>query len=194
LARGVVLQDALANAVGRVGGTLAASAATVICGIGTLVFARFGKYHQAGICIPFALTVVLASALTFGPTLLRLTGSWAFWPRRSALKPGPPEKLPTDADDQPSRNRRQTNIWEGIARALLARPGTIWLASLAAMAPFVVIAVIHYKELDYGISTEIPKTAPSWAGTKILKDHFAAGVTGPTTVLLTNHQVYFGSL
>src|SRR5262249_7185121 len=86
------------------------------------------------------------------------------------------------------------NIWEGIARALLARPGTIWLASLAAMAPFVVIAVIHYKELDYGISTEIPKTAPSWAGTKILKDHFAAGVTGPTTVLLTNHQVYFGSL
>src|SRR5439155_362803 len=61
LERGVALPEATANAVGKVGGTLAASAATVICGIGTLLFAQFGKYHQAGVCIPLGLVIVLAA-------------------------------------------------------------------------------------------------------------------------------------
>src|SRR5207248_1322502 len=42
-------REALANALGKVGGTLTASAATVICGIAMLVFCKFGKFHLAGI-------------------------------------------------------------------------------------------------------------------------------------------------
>jgi RND superfamily putative drug exporter len=89
LERGGSVAQAVAEAIGRVGGTIAASAGTVICGIGTMAFAQFGKYHQAGICIPLCLTVVLLCALTFTPCLLRLFGTWAFWPNRPEVHHSP---------------------------------------------------------------------------------------------------------
>jgi RND superfamily putative drug exporter len=184
--RGVAIREAVANAVGNVGGGLAASAGTVICGIGMLAFAQFGKYHQAGICIPLSLMVVLASALTFTPTLLRLTGSWAFWPKRPA-----PEKAIGQGQ---GHGQRHGNGWERIAEALLARPGTIWLASMAVMAPFVVIALLHYQQVDYGINSELPKGAPSSVGLEVLKQHFPAGTVGPLTVLISNQNFDFGAL
>src|SRR5262249_14096823 len=61
---------ALAAAVGGVGAALFASAATVICGIGMLIFAEFGKFREAGLAIPPSLAVVLRAAVTFSPALL----------------------------------------------------------------------------------------------------------------------------
>jgi RND superfamily putative drug exporter len=183
--RGVGISESVGNAIGNVGGALAASAGTVICGIGTLAFAQFGKYHQAGICIPLSLMIVLACALTFTPSLMRLTGTWAFWPKR----PGKSD------DDGPNQSgRRHRSGWERIAQALLALPATIWLATMAAMAPFVWVAVTHYQQVDYGISSELPKAAPSFQGLEVLKEHFPAGTVGPLTVLITNRDFDFGSL
>ncbi|MFO0917211.1 MAG: MMPL family transporter [Planctomycetaceae bacterium] len=59
-------RDAVIGAVGKVGEAIAASAGTVICGIGMMIFAEFGKFHDAGIAISFGLVIVLA-ALTFTP-------------------------------------------------------------------------------------------------------------------------------
>src|SRR5262249_35790444 len=84
LDRGAAPADAVARAVAGVGASLAASAATVMCGSGMMVFAEFGKFRQAGVAIPLALAVVLCATLTFSPSLLRLAGRWAFWPRRPA--------------------------------------------------------------------------------------------------------------
>ena len=77
--------DAVARAVCGVSGALIASAATVICGIGMMYFAQFGKFHQAGIAIPLALSIVLAATLTFSSSLLRLAGRWAFWPHQKTV-------------------------------------------------------------------------------------------------------------
>src|SRR5205085_12206116 len=78
---GAGIRDALARALARAGGAVTASAATVICGIGMLAFARFGKIREAGLVIPFSLVVVLGAALTFAPSLLCWAGRWVFWPR-----------------------------------------------------------------------------------------------------------------
>src|SRR5439155_8552584 len=67
LDRGATPADAVARAVGGVGGALAASAATVMCGIGMMVFAEFGKFREAGIAIPLSLALVLLATLTFSP-------------------------------------------------------------------------------------------------------------------------------
>ena len=72
--------DALAKAIENVGPALTASAATVMFGIGMMAFARFGKFHHAGITVAFSLFVGLCTVLTFTTTLLRLTGPLAFWP------------------------------------------------------------------------------------------------------------------
>ena len=65
----------------RGGAAITASAATVIIGIGMMVFAQFGKFHEAGYAVPFSIFLVLCALLTFSPALLRLAGHWAFWPR-----------------------------------------------------------------------------------------------------------------
>jgi RND superfamily putative drug exporter len=175
------LRQALANAIGKVGGTLTASAATVICGIAMLALAKFGKYHQAGITIPFSLGVVLLSALTFSPSLLRLTGRWAFWPTKPHIGQAKPATRPAGT------------IWERIGQALERRPGFIWLASVICMAPFALIAVRDYNYLDYGLTHDLPPGAPSLEGTEDLKKHFAAGLTGPTTTLIRNDAMNFTS-
>src|SRR5262249_9810596 len=82
---GAAPRDAVARALRGVGAALAASAITVICGIGMMVFAQFGKFREAGIAIPLSLTLVLLATLSFSPALLLLAGRWAFWPYR----PGP---------------------------------------------------------------------------------------------------------
>ena len=74
--------QALTQALGKIGGALAASAATVICGIGTLMFAEFGKFRGAGAGIAFSLFVMLCATMTLTPALLRLAGRWVFWPWR----------------------------------------------------------------------------------------------------------------
>jgi RND superfamily putative drug exporter len=182
---------ALATAIGKVGGTLTASAATVICGIAMLAFAQFGKYHQAGITIPLSLCIVLGSALTFSPSLLRLTGRWAFWPL------SPKGRTSDRPDAKPSAWMRFLRpmvfqgIWEKIGHALERRPGLIWLASVIVFIPFATIAVRNYQYLDYGLANDLPKGAPSLEGTQTLERHFPAGLTGPTTVLIRNDTVDF---
>src|SRR5262249_3231882 len=130
-----------------------------------------------------------ASALTFTPALLRIAGKWAFWPSRLGADPGS-----RSAAQPTSRRWSVAALWDRIAQALLVAPGTIWLISAAVMAPFVVCGVLNYHHVDYGISNALPKSAPSSTGTDLLKEHFPAGIVGPVTVLLTNHDVYFGTV
>jgi RND superfamily putative drug exporter len=189
LEHGVDLREALANAIGKVGGTLTASAATVICGIAMLLLGKFGKYHQAGITIPFSLFIVLCGALTFAPVLLRSSGHWAFWPGRAV------ERV-RDHVAASSGLRRflsahlSKGIWEKIGNALRRRPGTIWLASVIAMAPLAAVAVRTYNSWDYGLSHDVPQDSPSFAGNQSLQHHFPAGFE-PITVLIRNDAIDF---
>lgn len=190
---GATYRDALSQAIGRVGAPLVASAGTVICGIGMLTFARFGKFHEAGIAISFSLFIVLCATLTFTPALLRLAGRWAFWPH-----------VPHQSEAATPRwvltlNRLMgeslfERLWQAIGRKLLARPGTILALSLAAMGPFVVIGVLYYEDLSYGLVNELPEDAPSRAGARVLGQHFPAGITGTATVLLQDNRADFTSL
>jgi RND superfamily putative drug exporter len=63
---------ALRRSVRMVGGALAASAGTVICGLGLMGFAEFAKIRSAGPVIALGLAVALAASLTLTPALLRL--------------------------------------------------------------------------------------------------------------------------
>ena len=99
----VPMPAALQQALSRVGAALTASAGTVMCGIGMMVFAEFGKFRQAGVGIAFGLAVVLAASLTFTPTLLRLADRWVFWPRRPGGGGG--RRAPCRWSRHPARGR-----------------------------------------------------------------------------------------
>jgi putative drug exporter of the RND superfamily len=186
LDRGAGPAEAVAGAVGGVGAALVASAATVVCGIAMMLFAQFGKFREAGFAIPFSLMVVLAATLTFSPALLRLAGRWAFWPGRGGAAAG---ATAGEGFFRPGALRR---MWDRVGHGLVRRPGTVWLVTVALMAPFAALSGLLYNRLSYDIIGDLPADTPSVVGTRVLREHFPAGVLGPVTVLLVNPEVDFG--
>jgi RND superfamily putative drug exporter len=157
-----------------------------------MYFAQFGKFRQAGLAIPLALFIVLCATLTFSPTLLRLAGSWGTRRRRGNVDAG------SDSAGQPGKQPAPgafggwlQGFWDKVGQHLLRRPGAIWLTTVALMAPFVVVAVLSYEHLSYDLIGALPAKAPSVAGTRILQEHFPAGVMGPVTVLLVDNDIDF---
>jgi putative drug exporter of the RND superfamily len=194
LDRGLDPAQAVADAVRDVGPALAASAAAVICGIGMMYFARFGKFREAGLAIPFSLVIVLCATLTFSPSLLRLAGRWAFWPQRMKIQAGSPATNNSTADKEaPLEKGILEGIWDRVGQRLLQRPGTIWLGTVILMAPFAIFAGYSYHRLSYDLIGVLPAKAPSVMGTHALQEHFPAGVMGPTTLLLVDPSVDFSS-
>jgi RND superfamily putative drug exporter len=192
LQRGAGPRDAIAVTIEAVGHTVVASAATVMCGIGMMMFAEFGKFRQAGLAIPLSLLVVLLATLTFSPALLRLAGCWAFWPHR--LSEACSARHALRAERPVSwlfRDGGLDWIWHHIADWLVRRPGTVWLATVAVLMPFAVVAGLFYTRLSYDLIGNLPQTAPSVMGTRVLQEHFRAGVMGPVTVLVVDEHVDF---
>uniref|UniRef100_A0A7C2P7H9 MMPL family transporter n=1 Tax=Schlesneria paludicola TaxID=360056 RepID=A0A7C2P7H9_9PLAN len=181
--KGIPLPTALSDAIGSVGAAIAASAGTVICGIGMMIFAEFGKFHEAGIAISFGLMIVLAASLTFTPALMQLAGRWVFWPKL-------PGVTPMHAASSTSGGWLQ-DLWDHVGAALIRRPWQIWLTSLALMLPFAVVGVWFYTDLSYGLLSDLPKTSRSVVGTSAVQEHFSAGVAGPITVLIDAPQLDF---
>jgi RND superfamily putative drug exporter len=202
--QGIGSRQAVRDALGRVGAAIAASAGTVICGIGMMAFAEFGKFHEAGIAISFGLMIVLLAALSFTPALLTLMGQWVFWqPNWSALRGkllapfhwanGPVEPQPGALDPEAHQGWLQS-LWDRVGAALLRRPFSIWAVSVLIMLPFAIVGVANYTHLSYGLLSDLPATARSVVGTNIVQRHFPAGTTGPITALIHSDQLDFTQL
>ncbi len=188
LDRGADPPGAVAGAVAGVGSALVASAATVVCGIAMMSFAQFGKFREAGLAIPFSLVVVLAATLTFSPALLRLAGQWTFWP-------GETGSAAPAAAEGPGRYFSAGGLqrmWDRVGHGLVRRPGTVWLVTVALMAPFAAVSGVLYNRLSYDLIRDLPEDVPSVAGTRLLQGHFPAGVIGPVSVLLVDPAADFG--
>jgi putative drug exporter of the RND superfamily len=188
LDRGHTIAEAISLSVRNVGVALATSAGTSICGIGMMGFAEFGKFQQAGVGISFGLFVVLIASLSFTPAMLLLCGRWAFWPdtRQETIEPDaemtPRFSLFTILQEQQWLDR----LWEGVADFVSARPGKVFLGVVAVMLPFAIIGGMYHDHLSYGLLSDLPQTDTSVEGAKAVQNHFAAGIAGPTTVLLHN--------
>ncbi len=186
LDKGLPLPKALTATLSHVGAAVLASAFTVICGIGMMVFAQFGKFREAGIGISLSLFVGLIAALTLTPALLRLCGRGAFWPF------GRTERIPSEAGWKTGttlinrlvpRNKYQV-FWEKIGEMLIHKPGTILATCIVLMLPFAAIGIYRYDFLSYGLLSELPATKKSVDGAKAVQAHFPAGYAGPLTILV----------
>ena len=193
LDEGATLREAMAHSVNRVGAALAASAGTTIVGIGMMGFAEFGKFQQAGLSMAFSLVFVLLAALTFTPALLLLAGRWAFWPhiRNERVQTGMGWFSPTTLVARLMEQDLVGKAWRQIGKALVARPGTILLASVLLMMPFAVIGVLFFENRSYALLSDLPQDEPAVVGARVVQEHFPAGQAGPLTVLIQNDDVDF---
>jgi len=193
LDNGASFDEAIAISVSRVGAALAASAGTVMCGIGMMCFTQFAKFQQAGIAMSSSLIFVLAAALTLTPALLRLAGKWTFWPRMQTERLAAAQGWvsPTSLISRLIEREWFGQFWDKIGSVLLKRPGTIWVVAFLLMTPFAIVAYLSQNKLSYGLLSELPKTDSSVVGAAAVQTHFAAGITGPVTVLVNNRDADF---
>lgn len=182
LENGASESQATERSVSRVGTAVFASAFTEIFGIGMLTAASFGKLHQAGITIAFALFIMLLAALTLTPAMLRAGGRWIFWPFR-------PDRR-HDADES-SLKRPLDTLWQKTGESVIRSPWRWSLLTLALLLPLAAVGVWNYDRLSYGLISQLPTDAPSIQGLSLLDRHFPAGETGHVTVLLKNDQLDF---
>jgi RND superfamily putative drug exporter len=127
--------DALRLAISQVGGALAASAATVVVGLGMMIFADFGKFRYTGPAVAVSLAVALIGALTLTPAMLRLVGPLAFWPFAVKKIEGA-NRAESDGHGKSSAFGRK--FWDTVSHWIARRPGTIWTCSVLAMLPFAI--------------------------------------------------------
>jgi RND superfamily putative drug exporter len=166
LGQGYGAGAALARSVGAVGGALAASAATVICGLGLMGLAEFAKVRSGGPAIAVSLAVALAGSLTLAPALLRILGGAVFWPCRL---PGRGEA-------------RGESVWDWLSRRVVARPVPIWATAVLVLLPLALVGL--RVTANYRATGELSSASSSVQGLAVIQKHFTAGEVGPITVLL----------
>jgi RND superfamily putative drug exporter len=177
---------AVSNSLAKVGHALVASAGTVICGIGMMVFAEFGKFQQAGVGISLGLVIVLLASLTFSPSLL-LLGQQLSFRRKSASG-----SLTRTSGWIPSAslwsrifapNLGQL-IWTYVSELVRRHPGRVLASSVVVMIPFAWVGVHFRGHLSYGLLSELPRDTTSVVGAEAVAQHFAPGISGPITFLV----------
>ncbi len=172
--------DALARTLTHIGPALTASAATVIFGIGTMIFADFGKFHHAGILVAISLAISLCVVLTFTASLLRFAGPVAFWPRKIVpVDPNAPEAA------------RDGRIWTWFGGVVARWPGAIWFAATLLLTPLAIGGYLIRDNVDYNFIRRLPLEAPSVVGTRSLQRNFPNGVAGVITVLIESPNLDF---
>jgi len=190
---GIETAEAVSGSIAKVGEALVASAGTVICGIGMMIFADFGKFRQAGIAITIGLVIVLIASLTFTPALLRLAGRWSFWPHVATRRVRSSGGWVSATGLMASLLRKNIfqAIWQKTSEVILEKPAFVLILSVALMLPFSVIGVVFFDNLSYGLLSELPQDTTSVLGAKAIQKHYPDGIAGPVTLLLHNPEMNF---
>src|SRR6185437_5875000 len=189
-----------------VGGALAASAGTVICGLGLMGLAEFAKVRCGGPAIAISLAVALAASLTLAPALLRILGPLAFWPCRMPLAAREIRNPKSEIRKQPKTETQNgrlrfgisffgflsdfgfrisdfpEGVWDRISRRVVARPLLIWATAVLVLLP---LAIVGFGvRANYRATSELSPASDSVKGLATIQRHFTAGEVGPITVLL----------
>ncbi len=178
--RGLPPPRALRAALAGVGGAVTASAMTTILGLGTMIFADFGKFRYGGPTIALSLAVALLACLTLAPALLRLGGRIVFWPFGIGAVHDPDERHAVTI---------QGRLWQAIGRAVVTRPGLIFVGCLLVLAWPACEA--FSTPITYDLVAELSPQRPSVQGTNLFRLYYPPGETGPITVLVQRSEPWF---
>lgn len=179
LESGLFVRDAVARSVSGVGEALAASAGTVMVGLGLMVFAEFAKVRCAGPAIALSLGVALVASLTLTPALLSILGRVVFWPG-----PGPSSAFRARLVDMKSPPR--LGLWDAVSRVVARRPVVTWCVAVLFLAPFVLLGL--RVQPNYRATGELNPNCPSLKGMAAIQRHFTAGEIGPVQILITSSK------
>jgi RND superfamily putative drug exporter len=185
LAEKASIAEAIERSVGHVGGALAASAGTVICGLGMMGLAEFAKVRCAGPAIALSLAMALLASLTLTPALLAILGRKVFWLSwKNPYRPGQLRPTRPMGPIGPIGLKGRASLWDRISQVVVRRPGLIFALTVLALAPLAAFGL--HVEPNYRPTGELAPLSESIQGLAAIQRHFTAGETGPITVLLVS--------
>ncbi len=154
------------RAVGRIGGVITASAATVIVGLSSMAVARFGMIRSVGPALAVAIAVTVFAGLTLTPAYLGLFGRFLFWPFHQRFRPHDGKRGP----------------WAALARGITRRPGVVTVVLIVALAlPALAMPTLR---ADFNLLGELPASSDGRVGYLVVTEHFDEGQLSPVTVIV----------
>ncbi|WP_020520772.1 MMPL family transporter [Catelliglobosispora koreensis] len=149
---------------------IAASAATVVLALLTLLFADLNSTRGLGPVAAIGIVSALAVMTTLLPALLVVCGRWAFWPVIPRYTPDvQPESAPA-------------GFWNRLAGFVSRHPRAIWMSTAAAL----LAVAFGATSLTAGLrQADSFTTKPeSVAGFELLAKHYPAGSAEPVDVFV----------
>jgi RND superfamily putative drug exporter len=159
--------DAVRVSVSRIGAVIAASAATVIVGLSSMVAASFGMIQTIGPALALTIFITLLAGLSLTPSLLAIFGRRLFWPHHEQTRTA-------DSDEK--------GFWAAVARRITNRPGLVAAFVLALLA--VPLLALPQLKQNFNVLEELPRGAESRLGFQTLSQHLAEGQLMPLNVLI----------
>ena len=159
-------REAVSRALSKVGESIAASGATVIVALLSLVFADFGVYQDLGPPLALGIGIMLLAGITLVPALLAIFGRAVFWPAH------PPA----------SGSARRDGWWGRVAARLVRRPG-VSLAVGAAALGLLALAAFAFKPGGFSTGLAAPPSSDAAAGNAAVAAHFPQTTENPTNLL-----------
>ncbi|ORA24265.1 MMPL family transporter [Mycobacterium angelicum] len=159
-------REALRRAVRMAAPAIAASNATVVLALLTLVFAATPSTRSLGVLAACGLIVAALSVLVMLPPLLALCGRRLFWP----FIPRPDDGAAPDS-----------GFWHGIATRVARRP--VAVAAVTVTILLVLAAGLLSTRIGLSQTEQFRVKADSVSGFDVVAAHFPAGLTNPTLVV-----------
>jgi len=153
-----------------------ASAGTDTVGLLMLCFAQYGVFKTTGPAVAVALLVAFLAAVTLVPVLAAIVGRRLFWPRKS-----------TSGNARKLLGFGRRKFWPFVARAVTARPGTVLVVALAALAvPAWRGAHMTwvYDTLTASDRNEQARIGNAAVGIDVARRHWPVGEIAPVQVLV----------
>lgn len=166
LRTGVAARQAMAQAVERVGETIASAAGAVIVAFLALLLSSMGMLRTMGPALAISVGVTLLASLTLVPAVFALLGTKAFWPSKAW------QREPKNA------------LSHRTAKLVSTRPGLV-----AAVSGGILVALtagLFGFTAEYDANSSLPKHLESVKAQEDLARGFAAGSTEPTLVYVEN--------
>ena len=159
--------DAMRTALDRAAPAVLASSGTVVLALLCLAVADNPSSRSIGLGGAIGIVTAVVYALLVLPAAMTIFGRGLFWPF-----------VPRVGQDDPTR----TGPWARVASFVTARPVVVTVASLLLLA----VLALPLAGLRSGLSeTEQFRATPeSVTGQEVLAQHFPAGSSQPTTVLV----------
>lgn len=146
------------------GKTVLCSGISVLFGLCALFFAEFNFYRATG-GVAIGVLVLLIVLFTLNPFFMGLLGMKLFWPMKKA------------------KSHADNKLWSFLSKHAFAHPiiAILLVAILAVPSIMMYTGNLNFNDLD-----EIDNKYASKQAINIIGDHFPAGMSSPTTLIIKN--------